>query len=301
MLERAVTSPSKCLVCGATEFRPFLDDLSKCAGCGFVTAQIGASDPRALYEGDYFTGGEYLEYRADEAFLKKNFRKRLEDLRRWRSGGRLLELGAAYGFFLDLAKAHFQVVGFEVNPDAACHGREACGVDIRTDGFLAVDAARIGGPVDVVVMLDVIEHLERPDRFLAHIVGLTRPGALLYITTGDIGSFVARRRGRKWRLIHPPTHLHYFDRRTLPRLLERHGFRVTDVRAIAMARSVRQMLYSTLVLGLGLRRAYDAAARIVPASWGITLNTFDIMRVVAEKRSDTDASAVRVPPAMPVP
>ena len=46
------------------------------------------------------------------------------------------------------------------------------------------------------------------------------------MTTGDIGSLMARWRGARWRQIHPPTHLHYFSKLTLAQLLERHGFTV---------------------------------------------------------------------------
>lgn len=272
-----------CLVCGHTGMDPHLDVLQRCPACGFVTARLDAPvEARKLYEGDYFTGEEYLDYLADEAFFRRNFRKRAEDLLRRRSGGRLLEIGAAYGFFLDLVKDRFEAVGYEVNPAAVRHAREVLGLDVRRDDFLAVRIEDLGEPMDATVMWDVIEHLERPDLFLERIAEVSRPGALLYVTTGDIGSALARWRGRKWRMIHPPSHLHYFDRRTLPKLLARCGFRTLDVRSVGVARSFRQVLYSVFALGLKMPRAYEGLKKIVPAAWGFTLNTFDIMQVVAE-------------------
>lgn len=285
MTETHATALATCPVCDHAGWTPHLDILMRCPGCGFVTARLDAPmDARSLYEGDYFTGEEYLDYRADEAFFKRNFRKRLQWVLKHRSGGRLLEIGAAYGFFLDLARPHFDVLGFEVNQDAARYGREAFGVDIRTDDFLTAPADTMGGPVDVTVMWDVIEHLQHPDRFIARIAELSSPGAVLVITTGDIGSPLARLRGRKWRMIHPPTHLHYFDRQTLPRLLARHGFKTTDIRSVGVARSLHQILYSLLVLGLRSPRAYGALRRAVPAAAGLTLNTFDIMQVTARRQ-----------------
>jgi len=276
--------PPACLVCAHQVLEPFLDLLLKCPQCGFVTARLDEPvDARRLYQGDYFSGEEYLDYRADEAVLKRNFRRRLNEILASRSQGRLLEIGAAYGFFLDLARQHFQVLGFELNPAAARHARDSLRLDVRTDDFLQSNEASIDGKVDVTVMWDVIEHLERPDRFLARIAELSNPGALLYLTTGDIGSRMARWRGRKWRLIHPPSHLHYFDRGTIARLLADHGFEVLDICSIGVARSLRQILYSVLALGLKLPAAYRAAEKVVPASWGVTINTFDIMRVIARR------------------
>lgn len=277
--------PPACLVCSHQGFEPFLEILLKCPICGFVTARLeDPIDARQIYEGAYFTGQEYLDYLGDEALLKRNFRRRLKQILKRCPGGRLLEIGSAYGFFLDLARAHFQTVGFEVNREAVRHAREVLGLDVRTDDFLLADEGVIGGKVDVTVMWDVIEHLDRPDRFLARIAELSRPGAILCLTTGDIGSVLARWRGRKWRMIHPPSHLHYFDRSTITRLLANHGFEVIDIRVIGVARSLRQILYSLLVLGLRLPVTYRVLEKVTPAAWGVTLNTFDIMQVTASRR-----------------
>lgn len=274
---------SPCLVCGHSAFEPHLDILLRCADCGFVTARLDAPvDARSLYEGDYFTGEEYLDYAADEAFFRRNFQRRLAGILRRRQGGRLLEIGAAYGFFLDLARAHFDVLGFEVNPAAVRHAREVLHLDVRANDFLQLAPGAIE-PVDVAVLWDVIEHLERPDLFLDRIAEVSRSGALLYITTGDIGSRLARWRGHRWRLIHPPSHLHYFDRATISRLLEKHGYRVLDIHSVGVARSLLQVLYSVLVLGLRRPALYRMAERVIPRTLGFTLNTGDIMQVVAQR------------------
>ena len=287
-------NPPTCLVCGGAGLAPHLEILLRCQACGFITARLDAPlDARKLYEDDYFTGQEYLDYRADEAFFKRNFRKRLREVldrtQQRRGGGpgsrpRLLEIGAAYGFFLDLAREHFETVGFEVNPEAVRFAREQLKLDVRTDDVLAADAAAIGGPVDVTVMWDVIEHLDRPDRFIEHIAELSAPGALLFLTTGDIGSLAARVRGRRWRMIHPPTHLHYFDRRTLPALLSRCGFETLSISSVGVARSIHQVLYSILALQLGRPNWYERCKKAIPPSWGFTLNTFDIMQVVGRRK-----------------
>lgn len=273
---------SACLVCDADAFEPHLEILLKCRACGFVTARTdGAIDYRALYDGGYFKGEEYLDYAADEEFFKKNFRRRLADVLRYTPGGRLLEIGSAYGFFLDVARRHFDAIGFEVNAEAVRHARTQLQLDVRTDDFLNVSPEEIGGPVDAAVMWDVIEHLERPDRFIERLARHVRPGGSLHITTGDIGSLLARLRGRKWRMIHPPTHLHYFDRRTLPRLLARHGFKTVEIASVGVARSLRQILYSILVLHLRSSSLYRVSQKYLRDEWGFTLNTFDIIRVSA--------------------
>lgn len=274
-----------CLVCGHVGLDCYLDILLKCPTCGFVTANIDPStDVRSLYEGQYFKGEEYLDYQTDEALFKKTFRARLNQLLKRRAGGRLLEIGAAYGFFLDLAKEHFEVIGYEINHEAAEFARSKFSLDVSTDDFLEASLTDIGRLVDVTVMWDAIEHLERPDLFIKQIADLSKPGGLLYITTGDIGSLIARLRGCKWRMIHPPSHLHYFNRQTLTRLLNNHGFEVLETRPVAAARSFRQILYSILILQLGMPGIYDTLKRVIPTGWGFRINTFDIMQMVAQRR-----------------
>jgi SAM-dependent methyltransferase len=78
-------------------------------------------------------------------------------------------------------------------------------------------------------MWDTIEHVPEPDRFAARALEILRPGGHLFLTTGDIDSLVARLQGPRWRQIHPPTHLSYFSRKTLTRLLERVGYEVIAV------------------------------------------------------------------------
>jgi SAM-dependent methyltransferase len=274
-----------CLVCGASRWDERWKILLRCRGCGFLTAWgDAAADVSPIYQGDYFTGGEYLDYAADERLFRRNFQQRLAHLRRFKQDGLLLEIGAAYGFFLALAGPHFETVGFELNPSAAEHARTVLGLDVRTDDFLAATMADIGGHVDAAVLWDVIEHLPRPDRFLSRIAALSKPEAVLCLTTGDVGSPLARLRGRRWRMIHPPTHLHYFSRSTIDRLLRGAGYRVVEIRTIGVARSYRQILYSLLVNRLGRQRAESLAARWAPEGRGITLNTGDIMQVTAIKQ-----------------
>lgn len=278
----AADSPG-CIICRANEWRPRWRILKQCASCGFVTADLDGVDAQSLYTEEYFKGREYFDYLADEALFRRNFRRRLQRMLRDQPGGRLLEIGSAYGFFLDEAKAHYQTVGFEISEEPASHARAALGLDVRTTNVLETTLEDVGGPVDVVAMWDVIEHLERPDRVIAKCAELTSPGASLYLTTGDIGSGVARVRGRRWRMIHPPTHLHYFSRATITRLLELHGFRVERIDTQGVSRSLRQILYSLVALGMGRPKWYARMEPHVPAHWAIRLNLFDIMCVTARK------------------
>src|SRR5262249_16059637 len=151
------------------------------------------------------------------------FRRILEALRRHVQGGRLIELGCAFGFFLEEASRTFESCGIEISD----HARAACtskGLDVEREATPEFLTSR--GPFDATVMLDVLEHLQDPADVLDSLRTAMRPGAQLLITTGDYGSLLARAMGKYWRLMTPPQHLWFFSPRTVTALLKRHGFRV---------------------------------------------------------------------------
>src|SRR5262249_20847419 len=108
---------------------------------------------------------------------------------------------------------------------------------------------------DVVCLWDTIEHLPRPDLFLQKARQLLRPNGRLFLTTGDISSLNARLRGRKWRQIHPPSHLHYFSKDSIAKILRRTGFRALALETAAYFHPLYNILAS-----VGLRKGIGARA-----------------------------------------
>ena len=122
-------------------------------------------------------------------------------------------------------------------------------------------AFRVDGPVDVIAMWDTIEHLRRPDLFIEKAARDLKPGGLLAITTGAIASLNPRRRGRRWRMIHPPTHLHYFSVETMRQLLRAHGFDVVHVSHPGNSRKLRSVLHFIMVLQANRPGLYEKLQR----------------------------------------
>ena len=209
-----MTVDRKCEVCGGAYGPAQIRGLLQCGGCGFVTADVSLSreELERLYSKSYFQGEEYRDYVAERALFAKQFRLRLKTLLRYLPPERrkfLFEIGAAYGFFLDLAKPQFdRVSGIDLSRDAAVYARDFVGVPVTAGDFLEYTLA---GEADAVCMWDTIEHLAHPALYIEKIAAALRPGGVLAITTGDIGSPLARWRKDKWRQIHPPSHLHYFS------------------------------------------------------------------------------------------
>jgi len=277
-----------CIACGCASSRPFHPGLLRCTGCGHAWAdlQLSSAELAELYRRDYFFGDEYLDYVADRPVIQKNFRLRLRVLDRLLRPDRhrrLLEIGCAYGFFLDLVRGRFQpALGIDIAEDGIRHARDELGLDVVQADLLAHDFGE--RRFDVVCLWDTVEHLARPDLYLEKAARLTEPGALVALTTGDIGSLNARLNGKRWRLIHPPTHLHYFTRTSLGRMLDRLGFETVYDGSCGFYRSVDFTAYNLFVLRWRLPRVYGLLKRLRLTGFDFYVDLVDIRYVVARRR-----------------
>ncbi|MBA3246635.1 MAG: class I SAM-dependent methyltransferase [Pyrinomonadaceae bacterium] len=278
----------KCIVCDSAVAEPLYAGILRCRECGHVFADLQLSDEQLfeLYSERFFTGGEFGDYPASEPYIRRNFEARFKVLRSFLDPARhrhLLEIGSAYGFFLDHVRGHFaSAQGLDITDAGVRYARERLKIDVTQADFLTHDfgAQRF----DVVCLWDTIEHLRSPQFFLEKIAEQTESGALLALTTGDIGSLNARLRKERWRMIHPPTHLHYFSRQTLTRLLNSYGFDVIYDRYCGFHRSADDTAYMVLVLRHGKNRLYELLRRSRVTEFGFYLNLYDILYVIARRR-----------------
>jgi SAM-dependent methyltransferase len=251
----------------------------QCDGCGLGRAETTDFDPRAYYTGDYFSGRRsdgYSDYRAAEPVLRREFARSVEFIRGYRDGGRLLDLGCAYGFFLKEAERFFDARGIELAEEAAEHGRRS-GLQVLSGIADETNMARIGD-VDVITLFDVIEHLPQPHETLALCCRHLNPGGIIVITTGDFRSLAARILGAKWRLMTPPQHLWFFTPESLRRMSARLGLALEHAdhpaKIVPLSLIVFQLRRMLGLRGVGLATA---------SQFGVPVNLFDAMRIVLRK------------------
>ncbi len=280
---------AECAICGSAQpATPLYSGILRCPACGYVYADMRLTDEElfALYNEQFFTGAEFSDYAADEKFFRKNFRLRFRELRKSLDPARhrtLLEIGSAYGFFLDAVRDQFtSVQGIDITEAGVNYARDRFKLDVVKADFLAHDFER--QKFDVICMWDTIEHLRAPHLYVEKIARLTEPGALLAVTTADIESFNSRLRGKSWRMIHPPTHLHYFSAATLTRLFDRYDFEVIYNRYCGFYRSFGNVAYNIFVLRQRSPWLFRQIERSGLTKFGFYLNLYDIMYVIARRR-----------------
>jgi len=280
-----------CIVCGADQWVPLYRALVRCGVCGFVrAAELPEADVLLkLYGPGYFEGEEYADYLLDQAVHLTNFRRRFARITS--IAGRiesLFEIGCAYGLWLKVAAGHgVRTAGIDISPEAVRHAADTLELDARVGDFETTPIAP--GEFQAFCMWDTLEHLAHPERHLARIADLLPSHGWLFLTTGDIGSPLAQRQADRWRMIHPPTHLQYFSRDSLRRLLDRHGLETMQVESTFMCRSVWGTLEGLKRFGAGPQRTVaGVVASLVPRAittrLRFSVDLGDIMLVCARKR-----------------
>lgn len=150
------------------------------------------------------------------------------------NGGELLEVGSGHGWFLDLAKQHFKVLGIEPDQGITKEARKSR-LAVR-EGYFP-EAMKQGELFDVIIFNDVFEHISDAENVVIHCSSHLKPEGLLILNLPNskgIFYYIAKnfccRLGscdffaRLWQKDLPSPHLHYFNVENLTKLTKKYGF-----------------------------------------------------------------------------
>lgn len=179
-------------------------DYYRCPGCRLIFVSPMPADLGKYYQQDYYTTSVSLEQL--EACARPEEYK-VELIRRFKQGGRLLEIGPAVGCFCLAAKR----AGFEV--EAIEMSAECCRVLEEKIGVRAINSSDTkgalsqAGPYDVIALWHVIEHLPDPLETMAAAASRLVAGGLLAVAAPNPAAFQFRVLGRYWAHVDAPRHV----------------------------------------------------------------------------------------------
>lgn len=209
-------------------------------------------------------------------------------------GNRLLEVGSAHGWFLELARPNFEVTGIE--PDhRILNDLSDKTLPVRCGFFpQALDESE---KFDVIVFNDVIEHIENI-KFILEMCHrhLNEHGVLVLNLPNSKGFFyslaktMAKRSiqgpfNRLWQKDFPSPHVHYFHPANLDALLDQQGFSTREFGRLPTL--VTKGLHARISLAKGLgaltkSMLYIVVLLLLPVT---RLLPGDIFYIIAERRS----------------
>jgi SAM-dependent methyltransferase len=252
----------------------------RCRPCGltYVNPRLAFGDLADLYSGQAISPAAY--YVRTERQDERSFSERVALIERYRKPGTLLDLGCGPGTFSLAARARgWTTLGLDINAASVAHCR-ARGLEVIAGAFPHPELD--GKRFDVIAMNDFLEHLTDPAGALRTVRDLLVPGGIVFISTPDIGSAMARMTGRRWLHLKPNEHLVYFDRRTIRAVLERAGYRVEHVQSIGRIRNLGVALEKVAAYGeLPSRIGRALVPRWLADNVNLPINPGDEMAVIA--------------------
>jgi SAM-dependent methyltransferase len=252
-------------------------DLLACVECGTVQQPQLPAGPE-LHE--LYRDMNDDAYLAEETGRRATAAHLLDLIAAHVDGGRLLDVGCGHGLLLDEARRRgFDVVGLELSRSAARHAREVLGLDVRE---VPLEEFGVWDGFDVVVLADVLEHLDDPVAAVQRCARLLRPSGALCVVTPDPSSVTARVAGRRW-WGYLPAHACLLPRATLRELLGEQGLVVSADEPLVRSFSARRWA-SGLAERLGPARGpIDAAARGLPDGASLRLALHDERVIIAQR------------------
>jgi len=168
----------------------------------------------------------YENYLEDKENITKTFKQKLKKINKFIKRGKILDMGCAFGFFLDLLQIDgWEVYGVEVSEYASKYAQTELGLNVF-NGTLK-NACFPDEFFDTIVMWDVVEHLSDPLAELREINRILKRDGLLVIQTPNIDSLIARFTGKRWACLQRPAeHYYYFSPKTLEIMLEKVGDKI---------------------------------------------------------------------------
>jgi glycosyltransferase involved in cell wall biosynthesis/SAM-dependent methyltransferase len=232
--------------CGNADLVPFGSGYGECRACGTLVALTDISAAQLLVsddENDFYGKKYWLEHQTEAGYPQIHARARhdlternlhwLDVLLKYRlPPAVVLEVGCAHGSFVALMRqAGYEASGLEMSPWVVAFGQKTFGVPIRVGPIENLD--RPLSSLDIVILMDVLEHLLDPITTIRRCLELLKPNGLLLIQTPcfDGESDLETLRKTKSRFIEmliPDEHIHLFSRRSITELLRRLGVEHVD-------------------------------------------------------------------------
>ena len=275
-MKHVYSGETACELCGSRRFGLVAPAdghvILRCLACGLIFRHPKPSldEARQFYQEQYFSSSRevthgYENYASLAAPIRKLSRRKLHIMRQYVEPGRLLDVGAAYGLFVDEArKAGWSAEGVEISSHACRVGRRLTGRPFHEGVFEQIPLE--AGAYDAVTLWDVLEHAAHIRPFVDRVAEALRPGGCAFVTLPNVKGDSAQLMGPRWFGYAKVEHIFYYSPATLRRTFEQSGLKMLGWRSFPWACTVEFVARRVAYYSRPLARALLALCRVTGLS-----------------------------------
>jgi 2-polyprenyl-3-methyl-5-hydroxy-6-metoxy-1,4-benzoquinol methylase len=190
------------------------------------------------------TGQKLKDIMEKETATKRQyFKAKIREIGRYKSSGRLLDVGCGQGAFLSACTgANFELFGVEpskytyaeslkIAPDSTIYNCTLLEAQFSKDSF------------DVITLINTLEHLVNPKETVSEVYRILKSNGLLMLETPNIGHWIPRLLGKRWVQLLVADHVVFFSKTILKRMLKEIGFEVKHIKYSHKTISIRLLQF----------------------------------------------------------
>jgi SAM-dependent methyltransferase len=213
----------QCPLCGGCKkfnFIAFPDiPVVQCDSCGFMYSSrvLSEEDIYSYYRNSY-GGKRHLQGQIVNATINSWAVAKLIDMTGIAS---VLDVGAGYGFLLDVLAKQFKIdtAGVELSQKESEYAVKMMGVNVINAPL--EKSGLMTNHYDLVAAFEVIEHILNPVEFIRELAQYVKPGGYLLLMTDNFSSRMAQSLGAGFPKWIPHVHISHFSPVTLKSAIEK--------------------------------------------------------------------------------
>ncbi len=210
-----------CPVCkysSSLKFKKGKCTLYKCPYCKTEFLADMNKSRKEVYSEDYWMN---FEDNKIKKVSMKNFEKVLNEIKKYKSEGKLLDIGGGNSIFASIAKKYFEVDVVDLKISKKIDGVNYYELDLNKKS--------IPGKYDVITMFSVIEHLTNPKKVLGRVNKSLKKGGLVFIVTPNSESLASKIMRKHW-YQYKWEHVILYSKKGMKKIAREEGFKIIKIK-----------------------------------------------------------------------
>jgi len=228
---------NKCPICGKEVIKripvnhPYYGFL--CEACDLLITDVEGVNFENLNESVYVLEDRIKTYYQREREFKRRYKSFFEYVKKYNGDIKnVLEIGSNIGFLANfLSGVGLKVTTVEINSELLNFQKQVYGIE----GYDNIGSLPDDAKYDLIIFMDVIEHIDNFMSFLFSIKKYLNKGGLIFFQFPNKNSLIAKIIKQKWNWWCAPDHLHHFSTQACRRLSDKLMMKVVDIRCYSPA------------------------------------------------------------------